>query len=264
MPLQIHRSCGDVLTACCHVAFALPTCHPAVEQLSQFWKRLQQLSHQPREHWKAQEGRQLSKEGESASMAEMLPLNLSDRMQVVRRVLGQSSASAGFLGKTGQIFGCLCRAFGSKTLTPTWGLEFLQVSMLPLFSSAQFGADRLNFSAGGGQWEKAVSADVTRFAAVQSLLKALCTHGSVWNKMCWMSVHSFCCTRCQSLLAEMGTIALGCHTWMSTMADLLLWMQMVSKPSWFRYCQELANSYSTKLVICSYQHNRLMVFAFSL
>lgn len=85
----------------------------------------------------------------------------------------------------------------------------------------------------------------------------------VWNKMCWTSVHPFCCTRCQSLLAEMGTIALGCHTW-STMADLLLWMQMVSKPSRFRYCQELANSYSTKLVICSYQHNRLMVFAFSL
>lgn len=50
--------------------------------------------------------------------------------------------------------------------------------MLSLFSSAQFGADRLNFSAGGGQRGKVVSADVTRFATVQSLLRALCTRGS--------------------------------------------------------------------------------------
>lgn len=49
--------------------------------------------------------------------------------------------------------------------------------MLSLFSSAQFGADRLN-SAGGGQRGKVVSADVTRFATVQSLLRALCTRGS--------------------------------------------------------------------------------------
>lgn len=86
------------LPLCCGTA---PTC---------FWKRWQQLSHQqqPREHWKAQDARLLSVGAGSASMAEMLVLNLSSKRQAVRKVLGQPPASTEFPGETDQIFGCLC------------------------------------------------------------------------------------------------------------------------------------------------------------
>lgn len=118
MPLQIHRSCGEVFTACCHVALALPICHCAAEQLSQFWKRWQQLSQQQsQEHWKAQDVRLLSVGAGSASMAETMVLNLSSKRQVAGKVLEQPSASTEFLGKTDQIFGCLCRV-QLKVTTP--------------------------------------------------------------------------------------------------------------------------------------------------
>lgn len=83
---------------------------------------------------------------------------------------------------------------------------------------------------------KVVPADVTRHAAAHSSLRALYTHGLEFERKnieC-----SYSCTRCQNLLVEMGTNALGCDIWMSTTAGLLVRMQMVWKPS-----------YSTKLVI---------------
>lgn len=111
MPPQINKSCGEVFTACCHVALALPICRCAVEPLSRFWKQWQQLSHQqqPQEPWKAWDARMLRVGAGSASMAEMLVLNLSSKREVVGKVLGQPSASAEFPGKTDQIFGCLGR-----------------------------------------------------------------------------------------------------------------------------------------------------------
>lgn len=87
----------------------LPLCCGAT--LTRFWKRWQQLSHQqqPQEPWKAQDIRLLSMGAGSASIAEMLVLNLSSKRQMVGKVLGQPWASTEFPGKIDQIFGCLCR-----------------------------------------------------------------------------------------------------------------------------------------------------------
>lgn len=87
----------------------LPLCCRAA--LTWFWKQWQQLSHQqqPQDPWKAQDVRLLSMGAGSASVAEMMVLNLSTKRQVVGTVLGQPSASTEFPGKTDKIFGCLCR-----------------------------------------------------------------------------------------------------------------------------------------------------------
>lgn len=64
--------------------------------------------------------------------------------------------------------------------------------------------------------------------------RGLCTH-MVWS-LRGKTLNAL--TRCQNLLVEMGTNALGCNIWMSTTAGLLVRMQMVWKLS-----------YSIKLVI---------------
>lgn len=75
----------------------------------------------------------------------------------------------------------------------------------------------------GSGIERVVSADVTRLANIQSLLRALYTHGWEFEKeKCRMSIPPFSCTRCQRMLVETGAIAQGCNTWISTVADLLI------------------------------------------
>lgn len=128
----------------------LPLCCGAA--LTWFSKRWQQLSHQqqPQEPWKAQDIRLLCMGAGSASMAEMLVLNLSSKRQVVGKVMGQPSASTELPGKTDQIFGCLCRVQLKVTaICPSTRVPAGKHAILVYPFSG--GADRSDFCAGGGQ-----------------------------------------------------------------------------------------------------------------
>lgn len=151
----------------------LPLCREAA--LTRFWKRWQQLPYQqqPQEHWKAQDIRLLSVGAGSASMVEMLVLNLSSKRQVVGKVLGQPLASTEFPGKTDQIFGCLCRVQLKVTATcPSTRVPGGKHAIPCLHQLSVVQTDQTSVLEVGSGIKKVVWADVTRLASAQSLLRA--------------------------------------------------------------------------------------------
>lgn len=211
MPLQIHRSCREVFTACCHVALALPICHCAAEQLPHVFGSggnsclsSSSLGSTGRHRTP---GCSVWELGQHPWLKCWFWIYQARGKQWGRSWDNHQHLPSFRVRQTK--FLDVCAQFSSKSLPPAQAREFLRVSVPSLFSPARCGAGRSDFCAGGGQWHSKGSVSGCYKVGQRSELVERFVHTQlgVWKKKCWISVLTFSCTRCQRLFVEMGTIA---------------------------------------------------------